>query len=287
MNWRHKALAFRVLGAMPFGRHLHRFAQRHLTARYFHRIDDHTIKTPFYHIDRLKLLEPRPVTVEFGAGRNLMTPLLMSNAGAGRVHAFDLARLATVEQVNAVIDKLRELVPGAWPAIGTFDDLTSFYRFDYHAPADARATSLPDDSVDLVYSTATNEHIPEDALRAILAEAHRLVKPQGRLSFIIDYHDHYASADPRITRYNFYQYDDRAWEAYNPGDHFQNRLRHADHERIFRELGFEILESERIIPPGAEAELDRVPLAPRFADYARDDLLAISGRFLLGPGKSA
>jgi hypothetical protein len=211
---------------------------------------------------------------------------MLSHAGAARVYAVDLVRLATVGQVNAVIAQLKELVPGEWPPIGSFEDLEKLYRIHYHAPGDARATGLPDRSVDFICSTAVMEHIPEPEIRAIMKECRRIASPRAVFSFIIDYHDHYGTADGKITLWNFYRYSHKQWRKFNPPNHYQNRLRHSDHERIFQDLGLEIVQAERTIPPWSEPSLKKVPVCEEFNRYSLEDLLTAGGKFLLRPAEA-
>ena len=283
MDWRLKSLAFHVLSRLPFGSSVHGALQRHVTRRYFHTVTPAALATPRFHVERFQALPSGSVALEFGAGRNLLTSLMLSHAGAARVYAIDLVRLATIEQVNGVIGQLKELVPGEWPAIASFDDLERLYRIHYQAPGDARATGLPDQSVDFICSTAVLEHIPEPDIRAILRECLRIASTQARFSFIIDYHDHYGTADSEITLWNFYRYSQKQWRKFNPPNHYQNRLRHSDHEHIFREFDLEIVEGERAIPSWAEPSLNRVSVCGEFARYSREDLLTAGGRFLLRP----
>lgn len=279
MNWQLKCLAFHLLDKAPFGHVAHAALQRYLTGRYFQRVTE--LLTPEFHLANFRALPPGAIALEFGCGRNLLTSLLLSHAGAGRVHAYDLARLATAEQINHVIEQLRGLLPGDWPAIRSLDDLDRLYRIAYRAPADVRATGLPDRSVDFACSTATMEHIPEAEIRAILIECARICTPHARLSFIIDYHDHYGRADRNISLWNFYRYSNLQWRKFNPGNHYQNRLRHSDHEKIMTNLGFRICAAERVIPDWSEAHLARVPICQDFAHYSRSDLLTAKGKFAL------
>lgn len=281
MNWRLKCLAFHVLNRIPFGHSIHGALQRHVTRRYFQPISAASLATPGYHIEQFKKLPKGSVALEFGAGRNLLIPLLLSDAGAGMVYAYDLNRLATIEQINGIIVGLRGLLPGDWPEIRSFDELREIYRVHYCAPADARATGLPDQSIDFIFSTAVLEHIPEPDIRAILRESIRIGAPKAKFSFIIDYHDHYGSADRDISLWNFYQFPERAWAKFNPSNHYQNRLRHIDYERIFADVGLEIVSTERVIPDWSEPSLDTVQVCDEFSRYSREDLLTASGRFRL------
>jgi hypothetical protein len=261
MDWRLKCLAFYFMN-----RRLHFAAQRYLTGRYFEQITPQLLAVYGFHIDNFRSLPPGSTALEIGAGRNLLCSLLLSHAGAARVYAFDLHRLATVEQVNAVITQLRELLPGEWPLLDSLDDVGA-YRIDYRAPGDARHTNL--EHVDFICSTSTLEHIPREDLRAIHAECARLQPLM--MSHIVDYHDHFASFDRAIGRTNFYRYSDRAWRKWNPAKHYQNRLRHSDQLALLAEAGFSVRSDRRVVE-----ELTHPPLAADFRRYSAEDLATMN-----------
>jgi methyltransferase family protein len=288
VNWKLKCLALHALANTPGSAPIYRWLQRTVTGRYLDELSDGFLAAYVYHVQNfLKLPSPRQsVALEFGSGRNLLTPLLLSAAGAQRIYAYDLVRLATVEQINHIIRQLRErAIPAGgqgWREIKNIDhDLAGLYRIVYCAPAEARDTNLPSGSVDFICSTSMLEHIPSADMGAILAECRRVSSRAGLVSFIIDYHDHYATADPRITRFNFYRYSRSAWSWFNPSNHYQNRMRHSDYEALFERCGFTALERRSIIPPGDRQRLQGVPLAPEFCGYSTEDLLALNGYFLL------
>jgi hypothetical protein len=246
-----------------------------------------TLTTYGYHVDNFRQFPPGATVLEFGAGRNLLSSLLLSSAGAARIYAIDLERLATLEQVNAVIDQLRLIIPGQWPKLTGLGDLAPLYRIEYRAPGDARNTGLPDGSVDFICSTSTLEHIPADDILAILRECRRVASSQALFSFIIDYHDHYGTADKQIGRFHFYRYSDREWRKFNPSNHYQNRLRHSDYEKLFERSGLSSLQNKRIFPDWTGPDLKRATVSPSFKHYSHDDLVAANGHFLLSKIVSA
>jgi hypothetical protein len=178
------------------------------------------------------------------------------------------------------------MLPGEWPVVTSLEQLASHYRIEYCAPGDARNTGLPDGSVSFIYSSSTLEHIPEREIRAILTECIRVSSPAAVMSFIIDYHDHFGTADRNITRWNFYRYDEAQWRKYNPGNHYQNRLRHSDHQRLFAELGLQALIDRRVQPDWAASELKRTSVCETFRHYSQEDLMTANGHFLLRPPSS-
>jgi hypothetical protein len=270
MNWRIKCLGFYAFRLFP---PLRSISQRYLTRRYFEDLTPELLAALNFHVDNLKRLPPGATVMEFGAGRNLLCSLLLSHAGAGRVHAYDLNRLATVEQVNGVIAQLRERVGGEWPKLQSLDDLEK-YRIEYHAPGDARRTNLP--AADFICTTSTLEHIPAQSLREIHAECARL-KPK-LVSHIIDYHDHYASFDKANSRVNFYRYSERAWKFWNPSMHYQNRLRHSDQLALLAEAGFSPVEDRRLTET-----FDLTNVDDEFRRYSVEDLSTMNSFLLLQP----
>jgi hypothetical protein len=266
MDWRIKCLAFYAMN-----KRLYDFAQKRLTGRYFATITDEELRAYQFHIDNFKASGAR-TALEIGAGRNLLCSLLLSRAGA-KVFAYDLNRLATVEQVNGVIDQLRERLGGDWPALSTLDDLWK-YSIDYRAPADARSTGLT--QVDFICSTSTLEHIPQEDLKKIHAECVRL-KPR-LVSHIVDYHDHYASFDKSISMTNFYRYGEARWKLWNPPKHYQNRLRHSDQIALLQEAGLQVVSDRRVV-----WNVKHPPLAAPFLRYSSEDLSTLNGFTALKP----
>ena len=279
MNWRLKCLAFRALDIVPGGDALHAWAQRHVTSRYFRTLSDANIESHRYHMDNYLKLGRTGTALEFGAGGSLSAALMLSAAGA-TVYAYDIARLANVERINHVIRGYRARgMAGEWPELATLDDLERLYRVRYVAPGDVMATGLPARSVDYMYSMSCLEHIPVEQLPGVLAELRRIASRDAMIGFGIGYYDHYATADRSITKCNFYRYSDRQWRFWNPPRQHQNRLRHSDFEKLF--AGFEIIDNLRILAD--EHVLDGLPIDAKFRGYSRQDLLTVSGRFLLRP----
>ena len=270
MDWRLKCVAFQSIARIEG---VHGFLQRHLTGRYFLDVSDAVLSAYSYHVKNFR----GGSALEFGAGSNLLCPLLLANAGATEVLALDIQRGASVERVNHVIRQLQRKVPGEWPEVSDLDeDLVARYRVRYLAPADARATGLPPPSIDFICSTSTLEHIPPSDILLVLREMRRVATATATLSFIIDYHDHYSTSDRSIPTFNFYRYTDFAWRFFNPLSHYQNRLRHSDYQRLFR--GFRTLDDHVVMSQGSNCP---PLLAKRFAHCSATDLHALNGFFEL------
>ena len=278
MDWRIKCLALHALRYAPYSAHA--FLQRKVTGRYYFDLKDEEFRAYNFHVDNFRRLPAGSRVIEFGAGSNLLVPLMLSAAGATEIFTYDVQRIATVDQVNHVIRQLNTRIPGDWQDIADLDqDLLRKYCIRYSAPGDARYTGLPKQSVDFFCSTSTLEHIPPLEIASILSECRRIATPNALFSFVIDYHDHYATADPRISRFNFYRYSERAWRWFNPSNHYQNRLRHSDYIDIFKTHLLDTMVGRCVSV--SNSEIEGLPLSSRFQGYSTDDLVSLNGLFLL------
>jgi len=291
MRWLAKAALQRGLGVLPQGERLNYVFQRRVlrslpagesvlrrkfarALQHLSAYEEHGAGTP----------AGNAVFYEFGAGWDLAIPLSFYALGVGKQVLVDIRPSVRVELVNdslAALERLRpELeaeaereLPSLGAPIAGVAELESRFGIRYLAPCDARATGLPAESVDFVSSTDTCEHIPGADLAGIFGECRRLLRPGGAFSCRIDLQDHYAYFDRSLSRYNFLRFSDRAWSAVNSPLHHQNRLRSPDYLRLVRDAGFE-LTVERPSGPSDEdrAELQALPLAPRFRRYSPDEL---------------
>jgi SAM-dependent methyltransferase len=264
---------------MPGGQWLYRAIQLHVTDGHFLTVTQTLLRLHLYHVAQYQRVHPGRA-IEFGGGRGFLTPLLLSHAGATEILVYDIERLSSAPQINHTIRQLRSLVPGDWPEISDCEaDLQRKYRIKYVAPGDAGDTGLPEASVSFVCSTSTLEHIPAADIERILRECIRVAAPGAIFSHVVDYKDHYVYADPSVSMFNFYQFSERQWRWWNPSNHFQNRLRHSDYEKMFARLGLTCIDGTASqVAPETIASLS---IAPLLSAYSRSDLLTDSAYFVL------
>jgi ubiquinone/menaquinone biosynthesis C-methylase UbiE len=102
---------------------------------------------------------------------------------------------------------------------------------------DARKLSLPDNSIDLINSNNTFEHIYPEILIPILKDFKRVLnKNGGIMSHFIDMSDHFANFDKSINKFNFLMYSDKQWKWIDNSIQPQNRLRIYDYKKIYQDL---------------------------------------------------
>lgn len=287
--WLLKAAAFQILKVFPqtaYDLLTTRLTKRSGTRQLY---DAKTGKPTAYYLNAQQHAEvfskhfdsEKDLLLEFGAGKDLLSNLLLCHLGVRNQLTVDLNSQVRPVYLNAV----REQLPADAMAVQNFSaeflaELRSL-GIRYLAPFDMRKTALDAGSVAAIVSTNTLEHIPEQDIREILTECHRLLGANGICSFKIDYSDHYAHTDRTISKYNFLKFSDWVWRFLSPSDHYQNRLRHCDFATLFNEAGFDVLAHQTIVDPDSFDHLSTMKLAKKFRGYSVEDLAPLSGTFVL------
>lgn len=283
MRWVLKAALQKVMSALPRGERLNYLFQRHVThglPRPPAEVAQKFTMALAHHRNALEFgrLGGRVDSAyEFGAGWDLIVAAGLYMLGVERQVLVDIRPLAEMELVNHGLAMLRGMHRRCEAQAGrALRRLPHHYLRDarelerdlgirYLAPADARATGLPKKSFDLIHSTQTLEHIPENALRPIFRECRRLLSPGGVASLKVDMQDHYSYFDKSVSVYNYLTLSEGAWNLVNSGLHFQNRLRLPDYGRALAAAGLAVVHREVRWPGEADLELiRRLDLAARF-----------------------
>ncbi len=296
MGWRIKGTIQKLLGVLPGGERLESVLQRYggglaeFDAECDSKVWDWQLMIGHLHACGLAI--PGAALLEMGTGWYPTFPVCLYLGGAARVLTLDLHRyldralllrlvdrlavhVATIArvtgrpepEVRAKLDALaRALHRGAQLEVATDDVI------QYRAPADAAATTLPAESIDVVFSNSVLEHVPPDVIDACLAEAFRILVPGGLVFHSVDCGDHYAYVDPQINQLHFLQYTDGEWRWWNNKFLYQNRLRAVDFTQKARRAGFAIDVDTSRARPERLAQLDAIAIAPTFARYTREQL---------------
>jgi hypothetical protein len=224
---------------------------------------------------------------EFGAGWDLGGPIAYYAMGVDHQLVIDIRPGLRLELLNDQLEKLsrhsdalekRFGVAVRRPKITSIASLEEFknnFGIDYQAPADARDTKLPDNSIDFISTNSTLEHIPGDDVQKILNECHRIIKEDGVSVHFVDMKDHYAYFDQGLSVYNFLSLGKLAWSVVNSDLQYQNRLRITDYRKMFEKAGFKTLH-EQIFQPQPEelSALRDLKLVPQFKGYLEEELSA-------------
>jgi SAM-dependent methyltransferase len=248
--------------------------------------------------------DPRAIA-ELGPGDSLGIGIAAVLTGAERYSAFDIVLHANTERNLSIAAELIELfrahadIPDntEFPNVGpTLND----YRFPGHILTEERMRraldpvrldrirrSLRDcasrqsmiqyrvpwscegaverDSLDLVYSQATLEHI--DNLQDVYRAMHQWLKPGAYMSHQIDFSCH----DSAVEWNGHWTYSDLMWKLVRGKDTWLiNRLPHSAHLELMRSCGFRIASEQCVRKPSSVSRQD---LAARFRSISDDDLV--------------
>jgi SAM-dependent methyltransferase len=301
MNWRFKGCTQKFLSSAPGGTEVNDFLQRTLGGlRHFEQTVHSKVSDWIGLTSYMRELGRSPDGlrfVEIGTGWLPTLPICFRLAGATDCATFDLKRhlskkltlrmiLAlekhlvdiaatsnrTVAQVHAQYDCVRQA--------DSLNDLLHRANIYYHAPADASATGLPPDSVDVVFSNSVLEHVPADAIRRLMQETVRILRSGGLAIHGVNCGDHYAYFDRQITAINYLRYSKEQWQFWNNNLQYQNRLRPCDFLEVAEAAGLRITLRKYKPRQDLFEALPCLKIARDFQKYPPEELCCTSADFI-------
>lgn len=218
------------------------------------------------------------VVVEVGTGWDALPTLCLSGEGAARIHTYDHVRHLRFDLVRDAAAAAVSFSP-AWKSLAAvsscegLSDALESARVSYTAPGDAARTGLADNSVDIYFSYAVLEHVPEQAARDIFMEARRVLKLDGVFYAMIGLHDHYNGFDPRVSKINFLRYPEWLWRLMVQNKiSYHNRLRERDFLDMLGECGAVMSVVNSTIDPADLEALNSMRIDRRFERFTPEEL---------------
>jgi SAM-dependent methyltransferase len=213
----------------------------------------------------------RRTVLEIGPGDSLASALCARAYGAAETLLVDAGAFASreVSLYRAMADMLQKAghnTPALSDAV-TLEEVLSRCSARYLTQGVQSFATLPDGSVDFIWSHSVLEHIPLNELPILMREMRRVLKPGGRMSHNVDFQDHLGHA------LNNLRFSEAFWEASLMSDagFYTNRVRGLTMHEMMRDAGFELLDEGFGRWP--ELPTPRVALAPPFRDLNEDELL--------------
>ncbi len=293
-SWILKAAVQKAISFLPYKHRINYFFRKHVTKGA--NLTDDLFEDKLIHcaahvaaFEKYATIE-KDSALEIGTGWYPIVPIGLYLTGFSNIVSIDISPLVSRESVIAAIDryseydrsgrlsaffakvdkarleKARKLASGGLSAFELMMEMGIRLVI-----GDARSTNFQDDSLCLIHSNNTLEHIDPQVLRQILEDFNRILHPKGIMSHNIDMSDHFAHLDRSITNFNFLKFSDGQWKIIDNSIQPQNRLRITDFERMFRDSGFQILERDDRV--GTKEELNSIRPATRYLSYAVEDLL--------------
>jgi hypothetical protein len=281
MDWRIKALIFKTASLLPGSIQLMDFYRVH-----FGRMASFPVTRRFDAASKM-LAMVRSSGVDFksarflelGAGWQPTIPVLLYLAGARHILMTDIKRSlgpitvgSAVRQYIEHSERLAEMV--GRPADAVRSDLAKLLPNDpdrwqscfehsgltYLAPLDLAGDSLPEKSIDVIFSNSVLNFVPVAMLKRMIAQMRRMLAVNGVCCHNITIGDEFTVADPNITIANPIRFSKRQWRFWGQNRILhQNRLRPSDYVKLFEQAGF-VIES-------CDIEADEAVL-PRLKDMS-------------------
>jgi len=254
-KWIQKAIIQKIISYLPFSKNINYFFQKYVTKG--ENLNDE------YFLDRLEHAKEHlnyynkftgnafpSSSLEIGTGWYPIVPISLFLVGSDKIYSVDISLLTSKKRIATTLEKFVESHnSGKLKAYIDYKNdrfeviasiLANLEKYDLdqilktlkitYIIEDARKLSLADNSIDLVNSNNTFEHIYPEMLIPILKEFNRVVKKQnGVMSHFIDMSDHFAHLDKTINIYNFLQFTDKQWKWIDNSIQPQSRIRIYDY----------------------------------------------------------
>ena len=212
--------------------------------------------------------------LEIGPGESLYTAVLAKAIGFSGSTLVDVARFALpdVDDYKAFARWLepQKSKPIDLASCATMAEILARLDSKYLTEGLVSLQSVPDQSIDLVFSHAVLEHVRKDEFEPMMIEVRRILRPDGVSTHQIDFRDHLQES------LNSLRFSDKFWESkfVSSSGFYTNRFRYHEVLEIFSNVGFQV---EVVSTTTWEhMPLARGALSARFRDMP-DEAMRVSG----------
>ena len=219
--------------------------------------------------------------IEIGPGDGVLSSLLAPALGSTGLTLVDEGNFINfsdnkyIDQINKFQNDYPELILPNYSDINDVNQMLTLAGGSYHTGGLESLKKLKTQTYDLIFSQAVLEHIKIVDFKKIMFEIHRLLKPDGTASHVVDYKDHLVGGLNNL-RFSS-EFWEKNWFA-SKGRFYTNRIRLSEMIKICESIGFNVKivkEKKWEIAP-----IKRKNLAEEFRELSDDDLL-ISGAHLI------
>lgn len=302
--WKVKVLIQFILSHIPMGEKINYMLQlannSHSVEKTENRIAE--LVTSMKKINEFISLEGAEV-VEIGTGWEPICSTLLYMMGVKTCYTYDhvphLRFNLTEMVINSIENRLEEIARITEIPIATLEKRLSilkscktledfFWKTNivYKAPGDASNTGLKVESIDLVFSHAVLEHVPEKVVIALTDEAKRILKKNGFTYHLIGLGDHYNDVDPKVTTVNFLKYSEPVWAFFVKNRiSYHNRLREKHFFKIFENMGAKVVWSANVTIPEDLESLKTMKINKAFSSMTLEELAVYRTEMILSFNK--
>lgn len=272
MDWRVKASIQKVLSMFSAGDKLNHIGSMLMNPNYMEEKIGYHIDEGLIHFNRLTQCGYRigesDTLLELGTGYAIVESLTMILLGAKKVITVDITKdvkfkesmayldMFTDDHVKTIASNSRYNESQIWEKINELKSSRDMGDFllragiTYIAPYAVSDLKSLAGKITVCYSQVVLEHVPEPVMWEIFSESRSWLVDGGYHSHIVNLTDHFRNPgifrDNKITDVNFLRYPDNYWNAWCSNSiAYVNRLRFPFYTKMFRELGFRILDIDK------------------------------------------
>ncbi len=178
------------------------------------------------------------VALELGPGDSIFSAVIARAFGASKTYLVDVGFFAKnhIDSYQSLALSLSEegLPVPDLAGLTSLEDVLSACSSEYKTSGLASLNTIPDQSVDFIWSQATLEHVRCEEFLDTMREMRRLLRHDGVCSHRVDLKDHLGGA------LNNLRFSERHWESnlMATSGFYTNRIRYSEMLGLFREAGF-------------------------------------------------
>ncbi len=269
--WAAKIAAKLILGRIPFRHQL----LRKLSMFKHGRMDEAAHALSIFNLHKKAAYPGGPPAgisvLELGPGDSLATALIAKAYGAGSVYLCDVDHYATddIEKYQGMAIELKQSGLDNVPNLANADYLEEMLEAcnaQYLTNGLEGLRSIPDKSIDFIWSHSVLEHIRKRDFYDTMLELRRILKDTGRVSHNVDLMDHLQKS------LNSLRFSESIWEneTFANSGFYTNRLRCEESLKLMEKSGFRIVTHEK--GQWDELPLPREKMHSDFNSYSDDEL---------------
>ncbi len=214
------------------------------------------------------------VALELGPGDSFVSAIVANAYGASKCYMVDAGNFAVndIKVYQRLMENLQSVEVDVRVAVdsASIEDLLERVGGIYLTNGLQSLRSIPDDSVDFIWSQAVLEHVRLGDFNEMMYELRRILRPNGVASHRVDLKDHLGGA------LNNLRFSTKVWESkwMAKSGFYTNRIRYSDMTDRFENAGFsvDVLQVDK----WDRLPIPRESMSKEFLDHSEDEL-CISG----------
>lgn len=283
MNWKKLLVKKTIVGRLPFADNLRKRKRKifgylpdaenmKLTIKNYERIKDA--------LDKSGAGIEGATILEIGSGWFPTIPILLARDGAKKVFMSDL----NIHMDDITFKETVAYLKRHFPSDDYIQKITNFSSLPIEYLAPLNASNIRDKSIDVVTSNTVLEHIPRSDIYSLFLSLRPKVSDSGLMVHLIDHSDHFEHFDKSISRVEFLTWSEEKHALINylikDGE---NRMRHHEYHRVFRDSGFEVINEEVDLDEKTLEEVKTLDLVYPYSKMLPEQLAVLTSIYSLKP----